>query len=225
LRHEQMGSRLSQFAVRTVARQFLHMLCRNRWPFSFDGAGFDDNHIDTKRTDFITQAIGEALYGKLGSMIPGPQQRPHFPANGGDVDNSSRALLAHDGQRRLNHVRYSKDIHLELVAGCIQGYFFNRAVEAIARIVDQDINTPALRDNLRHKGINTLAFRQVESVHMSPLLFEITHRIKTTRTGMYLVALSEKAKDGLFANAGRRSGDDDDLFHARVHIFLLFLSS
>jgi hypothetical protein len=39
---------------------------------------------------------------------------------------------------------------------------------------------------------------------------------------MYLVALSEKAKGGLFANAGRRSGDDDDLFHDRVHISLPF---
>src|SRR5204863_1505231 len=167
---------------------------------------------DPKGTDFIAQAIGEALDGKLGSMIPGPQQRPHFPAYGGDVYNASRALLAHDGQCRLNQVRYSKDIHLELVASCIQGDFFNRAVEAIARNVDQDIKTPALRDNSRHKGINTLAFGQVQSVQMSPLLFEIAHCIKTTRPGMYLVALAEKAKGGLFANAGRRSGDDDDLF-------------
>ena len=61
------------------------------------------------------------------------------PPDGGDLDNVARALRAHDRQRGLGNPKGAEQIGFDLVARFGFAYFLDRAEQAVAGVVDHDI--------------------------------------------------------------------------------------
>jgi hypothetical protein len=72
--------------------------------------------------------------------------QPDDAGDGTDVDNVSRTLAPHDGQRSLHQVHDAVEIRRELLLNLGGGHLLEIAEQTVARIVDQDVDaSKALR--------------------------------------------------------------------------------
>ena len=67
---------------------------------------------------------------------------PDHAGHGADVDDVTRALPAHDRQHGAGEVRHAIEVggELPLDVGC--GHLLEIAEEAVARVIDQDVDAP-----------------------------------------------------------------------------------
>ena len=72
--------------------------------------------------------------------------QPDHPGDGTDVDNVSRTLAPHDGQRSLHQVHDAVEVRRELLLNLGGGHLLEIAEQTVARIVYQDVDaSKALR--------------------------------------------------------------------------------
>lgn len=104
-------------------------------------AGLDDRRAHAEVRDLFVQRFAEALDGELGGgvgALAGENGRDAFER--GDLHDVAGALAAQLRQCRPGHVEHAEDVGLELPAQLVVGDLLERAEQAIAGVVDHDVD-------------------------------------------------------------------------------------
>lgn len=83
-------------------------------------------------------------------------------AYGRDLDDVARALLAEDREDRLRDMKNAEEVRFELVAQLLLGDLLDRSEEAVARIVDDDVDRPERLVRGLHRSVHPVAVGDVE---------------------------------------------------------------
>lgn len=67
----------------------------------------------------------------------------------------------HDGQHRVVHVHHAEEVHIELTPGLLRRRELDRAGDAEARVVDQDVDAPLAAQDLGHGGVDLRLVRHI----------------------------------------------------------------
>ena len=124
-----------------------------------------------------------------------------------------RALGPHVRQDELGEVRQAEEVHLELVAGLVDGDLLDRPVEAEAGVVDEDVDPALVRDDPVHDPFVVLGCRDVHPDGGDAVVGEVGHALQAPGSGVHGVALLTQQDRGLPAHARRCPGDQYDLAH------------
>lgn len=91
----------------------------------------------------FADSLREALDGPLAGTVDAEQRNTTLSTNGCNLlDQSSRGfvVLAHDLHRSSCALQQTEEVHLHLLAGLRFGHRFKLAAEAVASVVDDDID-------------------------------------------------------------------------------------
>lgn len=184
-----------------MARGLEQLIRRDTGPFGFDAARFDHHHIDAKGLQFNPQTIADRLQREFGAVIPCPQRGVDLSAHGGDVDNCARTLIAHMRQGELDQPHRPKHIDLELGAGFLHRHILDRAVGAVARVVDKHVEPVLLGDNGRNTRLHRCIIRHIHRQNTDAAAFQMLHPVDPARGGIDRMALLAQAKRGGLSDA------------------------
>ena len=111
-----------------------------RGPVGAERAGLDDGDFDAKRLDLVIERLGEALDGELRRLVRAQAWRPaDASADGRELDEVTRALLAQHRQCRLRDVDDAEEVRLDLRPEDVVRHVFDRCIDAVTGIVDDDV--------------------------------------------------------------------------------------
>ena len=104
------------------------------------------------------QAVAEALHRELGRVVPRAERLVELPADAADVDDPARSLLAHVGRHELDQPGQAEDVDLELAPRLVDRDVLDRAVRAVAGVVDQHVEPRPCSPRIRsmpagHRGV------------------------------------------------------------------------
>ena len=92
------------------------------------------------------------------------------------------------GQDELGQPGGAEDVDLELVAGFVQGHVFQRAVGAVAGVVDQDVDAACLGEDLLDTGLHGCVVGDVHRQGADAGLGEVLHPFDAPGGGVDRVA-------------------------------------
>jgi hypothetical protein len=132
-------------------------------------------------------------------------------AHRAQVDDLAPPLGAHAGEHELAHPDQPEHIRVELAADLIHRHRLDRAILAVAGVVDENAD----RALLLRDGLYSLSHRplvgDVEREQLGALGFEHRHRIRVARGCIDIpAAVGEELRRGV-ADARRAAGDEHGL--------------
>ena len=200
----------------------LEMLHRYAAPLAADGAGLDENHFDAEIAHLHPQASAESYDGIFRCVVPVAAGFAEVAGHRRHVDDASAALLPHIWKHELGEAREAEDIYVELPAGLLLGHRLERAEVAVARIVDQNVDAPLLRDyppdTLLHGGL--VGYVHIEQ--SGARVLERRHPLKASRRGINLMPCGEQPESRAHTDAGGGTGYKNDFMG--FHILALWPS-
>ncbi len=104
-------------------------------------ARFDDRHLDAEPLDLDCDRQRDALDRELRCGVGGTVLKPDNASNGADVDDVARPLLTHNRQHRAHDVHHTIEVRSELAFDLGCGHLFKITKQAVARIVNQNVDT------------------------------------------------------------------------------------
>ncbi len=113
------------------------------------------------------------------------------------------------GGHELGEASKAEKIHLELIAGVFEGGFLHRAVEAVAGIIDEYIDTAVCLGDGVNGSLEALFLSDVELQGDNADFLEVLHFFNSSGGGVDGVTPLSKGTCGIFANAGRGSGNEN----------------
>jgi len=131
-------------------------------------------HANAQMCHLLRQRPPHAFESKFAGAIQARARPCRMPADRGDVDNMPRAPRAHRGQHRADSRQRCQHIDREQILRIIPTGFLNRAGQAIARIIDQNIDPPGLC----HRAGDG---RLVRQIHHQPMRARRSQRAKGPR--------------------------------------------
>ena len=144
-------------------------------------------------------------------MVPAAEWLVYLPADRGDVDDAATALRAHVRHDQLNEPGQAEDVHLELAARLAQRHVFDRAVGAVAGVVDQHVDPPGRGDDLLDAVGDGRLVGEIHPEDPHAELAELTHRLQTPRDGVNGESVFVQQAGGVFADPGRCTGHERNL--------------
>lgn len=122
-------------------------------------------------------------------------------------------LRAHARQNRARHRKEAEDVRVELRADLTLIAPFDRALIAVARIVDEHVDRAELFVRLRHGGLDLRGVGHVQrhaQQAFARIGREVVKRRLVARSGDATPAAFEHSKHQFAAEAGRAAGDEPD---------------
>jgi hypothetical protein len=129
-----------------------------------------------------------------------------FSADRGDVDNLAGLLRAHHRQNQLAEPRQPEHIDLELPPPFVERHVFQRAVGAVAGIVDQDVDASRLVLDRVHRGDDRNIVRQVELEQSGAGGGEAGHAVEASGARENTIAGGKERAGRGFADPGGCAG-------------------
>jgi hypothetical protein len=102
-------------------------------------ARLDDGDLDTEVGDLRRERLGQALQCELARAVERPARHGGQPEDRRDVDDVPALLPAQDRQRRPQNVPHTDHLHVEHVADIAGAGLLHRGQEAVAGVVDDDV--------------------------------------------------------------------------------------
>src|SRR5436190_10216658 len=137
---------------------------------------------------------------------------------GAHVDDVAGALLAHDRQRSLHHVQHAPEVGRELAFDVLRIQFLEVAEQAVAGIVEDDIDAAELLHRLVDYRRDLRLIGDVQLKNLQVLACRVAQGIVHF---FYLPAGGDDAIAGLQRGLGSagpdtaaRTGDEPDFAHA-----------
>ena len=130
-----------------------------------------------------------------------------------------RALLTQDRQRRLGHPERAEEVGLDLRARLLLAHLLDRAEEAVARVVDHDVEPAEVLVCLLDGRVDRRLVGDVERERKHVLavaVHEIGQAVGVARRGGYLVPAREGGSRPDVPEALRRPGDEPDFHLAKL---------
>ena len=120
-------------------------------------ARLDDDDLHPERLDLDPQGVAEGLHGVLRRVVVAPERKGHPAAHRAEVDDAAAAGGAHPGQHELAHPRQAEDVGLEHGPHLVHVDLLDRAVLAVAGVVDEGADGAVgrldLGDGRRHRRV------------------------------------------------------------------------
>jgi hypothetical protein len=115
--------------------------------------GLDDQDLDAQRTDFLRQRLGHSLQGEFRRGVGAEPGERQLAAHGGDVDDRADPLRPRRGQGGLNHRNRTEEHRLHDRSEFGHRGFLDGAHDAVAGVVDQDVDTSEPSDGGPDGGV------------------------------------------------------------------------
>ena len=139
-------------------------------------------------------------------------------ADGRHLDDVARTLLPEIGQRRLRHPQGAEQVGLDLGPGLLLGDLLDGAEQAVAGVVDNDIETAEVVVGVPDGGVHRRLVGHVEGdgEHVVAVgVDEILDRVGVAGGGGHPVTPGQGRLGPDVAEALRRAGDEPDLRSVR----------
>ena len=104
------------------------------------GTGLDEGDVDAERGELLRESFREAFDGELGGVVVAPAGGADETGDGGDVEDVTAALLAEMRQQSLGNADEAEDVGVEHRHELVFGDFFDCSGEAVAGVVDEDVD-------------------------------------------------------------------------------------
>ena len=117
-------------------------------------ARHDDADLDAEGAHLTRERERIRAHGGLGGRVVRLKRNGDRRGNGAHVHDAAAALLPHDGQDCAVHVHHAEKVHIELPPGLLRRREFDRARDAEARVVNENVDAPLAAQNLRHGGVH-----------------------------------------------------------------------
>ena len=121
----------------------------------------DNADLDAEGTHLACERERIRAHGGLGGRVVRLKRNGDRRGNGAHVHDAAAALLPHDGQDCTVHVHHAEKVHIKLPPGLLRRRELDRAGDAEARIVDENVDAPLAAQNLRHGGVHLRFVRHV----------------------------------------------------------------
>ena len=173
-----------------------------------DVARHDDADLDAEGTHLACECERIRAHGGLGGRVVGLKRNGDGRRDGAHVHDAAAALLPHDGQHCVVHVHHAEEVHIELTPGLLRRRELDRAGDAEARVVDQNVDAPLAAQDLGHGGVDLRLIRHIrlQMRHARLRVFGAAAELIHVQT-----AVAQRAC-GVEADARAAAGDDG---HAR----------
>ena len=122
--------------------------------------------------------LREAFYGELGGVVEAPPGRANESADRGEIDDMTGAALAEVREKGAGDADEAEDVGLEDGHELIFGSFLDGAGEAIAGVVDEDVDRAEAGSSLSHDGEHLRGVSDVKRVGLGAvgvLLLKVGH--------------------------------------------------
>ena len=103
-------------------------------------ARFDERDLDAEPLDLGRDRQRKALDRELRCGVGGAVLEPDHTRQRADVDDVARPLLPHDRQHGAHHVHHAIEVRRELAFEFGDGHLFEIAEQAVAGVVDRDVD-------------------------------------------------------------------------------------
>ena len=119
-----------------------------------DVAGAEVNHLDAERLKFHREAGEERAEGGLARAVVGREGHGQFGGEGADADDDAAAAFAEMGGGELQDLERAVDEDAPLVAGVLAGDLLDRAEDAGAGVLDDDVDVAGLAERFGPRGVD-----------------------------------------------------------------------
>jgi hypothetical protein len=116
----------------------------------FDRAWLDQRDPDPERPDLIPEGFHQAFHGELAGAVVTPERHRRQPGHAADGDDVPGAAFAHSRQHGGGHPGHAEVVGLELRLGLSDRNLLDRSGAQVPGVVDQDIDSPRLAQDLTH---------------------------------------------------------------------------
>ena len=134
-----------------------------------------------------------------------------------DVDDAARALLAHDRQNRPHDVRHAVEVGRELPLELCGAQLLEVAEQAVARVVDQDVDAAERLHRLVDRRLRLGFVGDVQLDEREVLACDVAERVadlvEIASGRNHAVAGLQRSLGGGGADAAARARDEPDLAH------------
>jgi hypothetical protein len=137
-------------------------------------------------------------------------RRGHEPKHGADVYDAASTSLAHVGQDPTRYPNRSPKVGLKLTTRLLQTRLFDRASQAEACIVDENVDALGAGDYIFHCTIDALVRAHIEFQHLDA--FRRLAGTKLARRSERVIPAGGEERCSGEANAGGCAGNKSDLF-------------
>src|SRR4051794_99475 len=128
-------------------------------------ARLHDRDVYAERGQLVVQRLGYALKGELGRAVQARRRNGREAAHGADVQDVSGALGPQCRQCRPQRVEHAEDVDVEQRPGSLVGDLLDRADEAVAGVVDHDVDPAESGQAGLHRSHQLLWFGHVRGHH------------------------------------------------------------
>ena len=169
-----------------------------------DIARHDDADLDAEGAHLTRERERIRAHSGLGGRVVRLKRNGDRCGNGAHVHDAAAALLPHDGQDGAVHVYHAEKVHIELPPGLLRRRELDRARDAEARVVDENVNAPLAVQDLRHGGVHLRFVRHIRlQVHHARLrVFGAAAEL------IHFQAAAAQGARGVQADARTAAGDD-----------------
>ena len=142
-----------------------------------------------------------------------PSGRKILTAHRRNVHDPPRALRPHVRQDELGEMGEAEEVHLELVAGLVDGDVLDGPVEAEAGVVDEDVDPPFAVDDLANGPLVVGGLADVHLHGDDAVVGQLGEPVGPPGAGVHRVALPSHQDRRLPPYAGGCAGDQYDFAH------------
>src|SRR5690348_9311097 len=119
---------------------------------------------DSGRSVFEGQRLGQAVHRGLRRHIVGHEWLPGVGARRRDVDDAAPSRLDHVGQHRLDGVEHAVQVHVDHPGPFLERHVGELLKALYARRVDQHQNRAERLADLRYRGVDLGAVRDIGAI-------------------------------------------------------------
>ena len=159
------------------------------------GSGLDERAVDAEALHHWRQRLEHVLDRRLGTAVVVVEGLAHDAADARDRDDAAGACLAHRGQHGLGETHDAKVVDVEHSLRVGHRCLLERAKEASAGVVHQQIDAAVALEHACHACRHRLVALDVESAH-------VDRDASLSRSGIERRALGEVAHRGDDEEAG-----------------------
>src|SRR5579864_1381362 len=129
--------------------------------------GTETSHGNAGVAQFVGDGLGEREYVRLAGVVNGHQRPGLKGRGGGDIHDSAGATMQHPGKEEAGEFREGRDVEVDLAEGLFFRYLREFAEDAVAGIVNENVDRGALE--LTEEELGRERRREIEgnSLHMT----------------------------------------------------------
>jgi hypothetical protein len=180
----------------------------------FEKAWFDEGNTDAELSDFGGESFGVAFDGVFGGGVEAVAWNTDVTCEGGEIDDSSFVFRSEDWQNGICHSYEAEEVGFEEVFSLLEGSFFGWAVEDLACVVDEDVDSAGVGEDRSDTVFDGFIGLNIESEHAIILA---GGWIWIACGSEYRVAVLREKSGDFAAKAGGCSGDKDDRIYGSWH--------